>query len=103
MPVRAPVGARSGTSALPGDRRGATARPFHVHAAEQGEYFGHRAVLDLSPAQVELGAAEDRRCPSARLERLWLELNKMTFWGGCCGIPGWRLRSISHDTSCRST
>ena len=27
----------------------------------------------------------------------WLELNKMVFWGGCCGIPGWRLRSISHE------
>jgi len=28
---------------------------------------------------------------------LWLGLNKMVFWGGCCGIPGWRLRSISHE------
>ena len=35
---------------------------------------------------------------------LWLELNKMAFWGGCCGIPGWRLRSIWHRiVSCRST
>ena len=28
---------------------------------------------------------------------LWLELNKMAFWDNCCGIPGWRLRSISHE------
>ena len=24
----------------------------------------------------------------------WPELNKMAFCGSCCGIPGWRLRSI---------
>ena len=35
---------------------------------------------------------------------LWLGLNKMVFWGGCCGIPGWRLRSIWRRTaSCGST
>ena len=28
---------------------------------------------------------------------LWPELNKMAFWGGRCGTPGWRLRSISHE------
>ena len=28
---------------------------------------------------------------------VWLELNKMAFWDNCCGIPGWRLRSISHE------
>lgn len=38
MPVRAPLRVRSSASAL-----------------SQGEYFGHCAVLDLSPAQVELG------------------------------------------------
>ena len=21
----------------------------------------------------------------------------MVFWGGCCGIPGWCLRSVSHE------
>ncbi len=21
----------------------------------------------------------------------------MVFWGGCCGIPGWCLQSISHE------
>ena len=35
---------------------------------------------------------------------LWPELNKMAFWGSCCGIPGWRLRSTSYKIiSCRST
>jgi len=40
------------------------------------------------------------------LERaaLWLELNKMAFWGSCCGIPGWRLRRVCYKiASCRST
>ncbi len=35
---------------------------------------------------------------------LWPELNKMAFWGSCCGFPGWRLRSTSYKIiSCRST
>ena len=38
------------------------------------------------------------------VHKLWPELNKMAFWGGCCGIPGWRLRSTWHRTaSCGST
>ena len=37
-------------------------------------------------------------------QELWLELNKMAFWGGCCGIPGWRLRRVWYKiVSCRST
>ena len=37
-------------------------------------------------------------------DELWPELNKMAFWGNCCGIPGWRLRSTSYKIiSCRST
>ena len=35
------------------------------------------------------------RAASTAVDRkLWPELNKMAFWGSCCGIPGWRLRSI---------
>ena len=26
--------------------------------------------------------------------QVWVELNKMAFWSSCCGITGWRLRSI---------
>ena len=37
-------------------------------------------------------------------EPVWLELNKMAFWGGCCGIPGWCLRSTSYRiVACGST
>ena len=43
--------------------------------------------------------------PSAKTPQpIWPELNKMAFWGSCCGIPGWRLRSTSYKIiSCRST
>ena len=34
----------------------------------------------------------------------WPELNKMAFWGNCCGIPGWCLRSTSYKiVACGST
>ena len=39
-----------------------------------------------------------------RFLKVWLELNKMAFWGSCCGIPGWRLRRVCYKiASCRST
>jgi len=47
--------------------------------------------------------AETRRMWLPKGKR-WPELNKMAFWGNCCGIPGWRLRSTSYKIiSCRST
>ena len=58
------------------------------------------AASRLRPGGAALLAAQRQE----RRGELWPELNKMAFWGGCCGIPGWRLRSTSYKiVSCRST
>ena len=33
---------------------------------------------------------------------LWLGLNKMVFWGGCCGIPGRETEERRVGKECRS-
>lgn len=43
-------------------------------------------------APTDSAQAPTQRTPVLPTEALiWSELNKMAFWGGCCGIPGWCL------------
>ena len=57
-----------------------------------------RQVVSLIPGIVTWIGNEEF------LPHIWLELNKMAFWGSCCGIPGWRLRRVCYKiVSCRST
>ena len=81
----------------PRDRRGVRYDlPTILSLAVTGVLAGCRSlepdapIVCQAPAFVEAG--------------LWLELNKMAFWGSCCGIPGWRLRRVCYKiASCRST
>ena len=77
--------------------------PRRAPASRHVDGLAHRARCRVLPTIAyptaflvqQPGTVARYTSPSqVRTYVIWLELNKMAFCGSCCGIPGWRLRSI---------
>ena len=74
------------------------------HRVSDNDVDVKELTTDRPGSEVLRGSSSARSGGPLAERILWLELNKMAFWGSCCGIPGWRLRRVCYKiASCRST